>query len=127
MTRQIVGQSKNDVEVIKSNTASVNSKHWTLDGSRTNCHPPDDLPRLQPALQWRLMRALSIVVAAAVLTGTIAFSASQEEAQAKAQAWLSLVDNQKYAESWAESSSMFRSRVPQQRWTDEVKRAREPL
>jgi len=68
-----------------------------------------------------------MVVAAAVLTGTIAFAASREEAQARAQAWLSLVDNQKYAESWAESSSMFRSRVPQQRWIDEAKRVREPL
>jgi hypothetical protein len=73
------------------------------------------------------MRAFSIVVAVAALTGTIAFAASREEAQARALAWLSLVDNQKYAESWAESSSMFRSRVPQQRWTDEAKRVREPL
>jgi hypothetical protein len=73
------------------------------------------------------MGARSIAVVAAMLTGAVAFAASREEAQARAQAWMSLVDNQKYAESWAESSSMFRSRVPQQRWIDEAKRVREPL
>jgi hypothetical protein len=73
------------------------------------------------------MGARSIAVVAAMLMGAVAFAASREEAQARAQAWMSLVDNQKYAESWAESSSTFRSRVPQQRWIDEAKRVREPL
>jgi Protein of unknown function (DUF4019) len=73
------------------------------------------------------MGARSIAVVAAMLMGAVAFGASREEAQARAQAWMSLVDNQKYAESWAESSSTFRSRVPQQRWIDEAKRVREPL
>jgi hypothetical protein len=73
------------------------------------------------------MGARSLAVVAAMLTGAVALAASREEAQARAQAWMSLVDNQKYAESWAESSSTFRSRVPQQRWIDEAKRVREPL
>jgi hypothetical protein len=73
------------------------------------------------------MGARSIAVVAAMLMGAVVFAASREEAQARAQAWMSLVDNQKYAESWAESSSTFRSRVPQQGWIDEAKRVREPL
>ena len=69
-----------------------------------------------------------MVLVAAVMATAIVFAAqSNQEAQARAEAWLSLVDNQKYADSWTESSSLFRSRVPQQRWADEAKRAREPL
>lgn len=72
------------------------------------------------------MKAISVVVSAALMS-CLVFAASSQEAQASAEAWLSLVDNQKYAESWAESSSMFQSRVAQQKWMEMSKSVREPL
>ncbi len=73
------------------------------------------------------MRTTAITVAASIFAAAVMFAASREEAQARAEAWLALVDNQRYAESWTESSSMFRSRVAQQKWMDLSKQVREPL
>jgi len=50
-----------------------------------------------------------------------------EEATAAGRNWLALLDDQKYEESWNQAGSMFREQVPQQQWTDALKKSREPL
>lgn len=52
---------------------------------------------------------------------------SSGEASKLAEAWLALIDNQRYADSWSEASSYFRSRVPREQWVAMVKGVRSPL
>ncbi len=52
---------------------------------------------------------------------------SSGEASKSGEVWLALIDNQKYADSWSEASSYFRSRVPREQWVDMVKGVRAPL
>src|SRR5215203_4307893 len=62
------------------------------------------------------------------LVALVALSApSNTDAQAGAEAWLSLVDGEKYADSWREAGSIFRSRVTQEAWVEAAKTVRSPL
>jgi hypothetical protein len=54
-------------------------------------------------------------------------SQADQDPAAAGQKWLSLVDDQKYEESWNQASSMFRSEVTQEQWVAALKRSREPL
>ncbi len=51
----------------------------------------------------------------------------EEVAQKSAEAWLALTDSGKYAESWDEASSMFKSAVTRQQWVDALNSVRSPL
>ena len=63
-----------------------------------------------------------------LLLALIVISArAEEDAVTTGQKWLSLVDDQKYEESWNRASSMFRQEVTQERWVAALKRSREPL
>src|SRR5262249_44552920 len=79
-------------------------------------------------LKWRLaMRTASIIATAVKLAVAVAFAASREEAQARAEAWLALGDHQKYTQSWTEAASMVPSPVDQEKWTEMSRQVREPL
>ena len=52
---------------------------------------------------------------------------SQDAALEAASAWLALIDDGEYAESWKQAASPFRSRMSRDRWVDAVRAAREPL
>jgi hypothetical protein len=74
------------------------------------------------------LRTLIICIIAAIFVNSILMSApAEEEAVTSAQKWLSVVDDQKYEESWNQASSMFRSKVTQEQWIAALKRSREPL
>ncbi len=51
----------------------------------------------------------------------------EEDAATAGQKWLSLVDDQKYEESWTRASSMFRDQVTQGKWVAALEQSREPL
>ena len=76
------------------------------------------------------MRLISVIALALAGIGgalmTIAGPA-EEEASTAGQKWLSLVDDQKYEESWNQAASMFRDQVKQDAWVASLKRFREPL
>ena len=44
-----------------------------------------------------------------------------------AQAWVSLNDAKRYAESWSSAGDRFKARMPQARWAETVQPVREPL
>ena len=69
------------------------------------------------------MRTLFILIFAAVL-----FAAPvNDRAAPSGEAWLNLIDNGKYADSWKEASTFFRSRVSEKAWVRMVQGARSPL
>ena len=70
---------------------------------------------------------MKIFAAVAALTLLALAAAPESQAQAKGEAWLTLLDNAKYGESWSESSSLFRSHVDQQKWSQMVGAVRGPL
>ena len=52
----------------------------------------------------------------------------EDLAQTSAQSWLALTDSGKYAESWQEASTLFRSAINQNIWVvDKITPARAPL
>jgi hypothetical protein len=74
------------------------------------------------------LRRIFLGILAAISINFIMIAASAEEDAANAgQKWLTLVDDQKYEESWNQASSMFRSEVTQEKWLAALKRSREPL
>jgi hypothetical protein len=50
-----------------------------------------------------------------------------EEAKAATLAWLKLVDEGKYADSWKEASLFLKGMVTEQKWADVMNHSREPL
>ncbi len=73
-----------------------------------------------------------LLVAACLFPGGFAFSAedtkpSPDEARTTALAWLKLVDEGKYAESWKEASAHFKLMVSEQKWVNAMTRSRQPL
>lgn len=60
--------------------------------------------------------------------GTSSLSGSAEEAAVSAaKAWLSLVDNGKYVESWNEAAQYFKGAVSKEQWGQTIRAARKPL
>jgi hypothetical protein len=57
----------------------------------------------------------------------LAAAPSDAEMQAAGLAWLGLVDQQNYAESWNQASSVFRTQVSEPKWEETAKAARGPL
>lgn len=70
-----------------------------------------------------------VVLCLAALLGALAVAqaASNEQIRKTGEAWLALVDYQKYPDSWNGASSYFRSQVPQARWVEMAQHARTPL
>lgn len=74
------------------------------------------------------MRLLSLIVLAAIASAlTTLAGPAEDEASASGQKWLSLLDDQKYEESWKQAGSMFRQQVTQEQWLVSLKRFRDPL
>ena len=75
----------------------------------------------------------AFVTAACLLVGTLAYSeegapnGSETESAAIAQAWLKLVDDGDYAESWREAAPHFQASVTEATWVDAMRRSRQPL
>jgi len=76
------------------------------------------------------MRRLTMVAMALALTlGLPAWAADKDEVVAakNAEAWLALVDQQKYGESWDAAAQLFQDNVPRDTWKDALGAARGPL
>jgi hypothetical protein len=68
------------------------------------------------------------VTLALIFCASVTFAAPVgQEPSAAGQKWISLVDDQKYAESWSQAGSWFRNRVGQEQWVVALTRSREPM
>jgi hypothetical protein len=75
-----------------------------------------------------LLRRILFCILAAISGNLIMIGAPAEDDAATAgPKWLSLVDDEKYEESWNQASSMFRHEVTQEQWLAALKRSRAPL
>ncbi len=71
---------------------------------------------------------IRILVIALILNIGAAFAASQASKAAKvAKAWLKLVDEGKYAQSWDETSQYFKKTVTKEQWQQQLTAVRKPL
>ena len=71
---------------------------------------------------------LAIVVAAAVSgCGNSGNPAAEKAAVAAAEAWLALVDQGKYAESWDETAAFFKGAVAREKWQQQMESFRKPF
>jgi len=73
--------------------------------------------------------ALGLVVVAALAFGCKNKDDAQgeQEAVAAADAWLALVDTERYGESWDQAASFFRNAVGSDVWQKQVAAVRQPL
>lgn len=52
---------------------------------------------------------------------------SPDEAKAAALAWVKLIDDEHYAESWKQASTRFQATATEQRWVEAMTQVRQPL
>jgi Protein of unknown function (DUF4019) len=65
---------------------------------------------------------------ATVFFAAMLFAApANDQAAPSGVAWLKLIDSAKYADSWREASTYFRSRVPEKQWVNMVQTVRAPV
>jgi hypothetical protein len=83
---------------------------------------------LQPFVHGGNLRLIFVVTLLGIAGAWMPVAATPgEEASAIGQKWLSLLDDQKYEESWDRAGSTFRSQVTKEQWVGALRRAREPL
>ncbi len=77
----------------------------------------------------RKMLLFLIIIAIFTLYSCSSSNISQEETAAvdAAKAWLSLVDGERYAESWEESAPFFKSAVGKEQWIQTIQSVRKPF
>ena len=78
-----------------------------------------------------MIRKIACLVAVALFfSGVTALAADTKKeaaAVAAAEAWLTLVDSQKYGESWKEAAELFKNAIQQQQWEKQMQAFRGPL
>jgi hypothetical protein len=77
-------------------------------------------------MKYRVVGLLIVVALASVLwSGSVRTQEpNTKAAQTAVEAWLSLIDNQKYAESWDTTATLFRNAVTSEKWQAAVQMAR---
>ena len=73
-----------------------------------------------------IVSAAIAIVASCALAGA-AEADDKSEAIAAAEAWLALVDNAQYGQSWKEAASLFKGAVSESKWEEQMKGGRAPL
>ena len=77
------------------------------------------------------LRTTALIGVLALLLGGAAVSLAQDEAEAEArssaEAWLALLDTQKYAETWRQAGGMLKGAVTQDEWAKKLSVTLGPL
>ena len=77
-----------------------------------------------------MVRRIVCLVAVGLIVATVTGRAAEplkEKAAAAAEKWLSLIDGEKYGESWKEAAEFFRNAVKQGQWEQSMQSMRKPL
>lgn len=75
----------------------------------------------------RIVVSLVFICILAFLQFVMADQTKEKAAVSAAKAWLTLVDEGKYSESWDETSQYFKNAVPREQWNASLKSVRSPL
>jgi predicted lipoprotein len=75
----------------------------------------------------RILICLSLAAIAGLSGCSSASNPQAETAAVAANSWLSLVDGEKYAESWAEAAQLFKGAVPKEQWVQTIQAVRKPF
>jgi hypothetical protein len=79
----------------------------------------------------KTLAIVTLALAAGLVAGTAARAAPNEKvdpaARKSVDAWLALVDQEKYGESWEAAAKLFRKAVSRDRWKEAVSPVRAPL
>lgn len=75
----------------------------------------------------RIVCLAAVILIVAVVPGSAAESLKEKAAVAEAERWLSIIDGEKYGESWKETSEYFRGVVKQEQWEQSMRSIRKPL
>lgn len=80
-------------------------------------------------MRARVLFMLGVLCAAALAAprAGAADQKAEEAATTRAEAWLALVDQGKYAESWAAAAALFKASLTKENWTQALTAARSPL
>jgi hypothetical protein len=83
------------------------------------------------SMEERMKRTIAALVVAVLGLGLGIVGAAdpklEEAASAKAEAWLALVDQGKYGESWDQAAALFKGALTRARWEEQVGAVRTPL
>ena len=76
----------------------------------------------------RALKSVRMVALLALMIAVVGADVPAPDAGiAAAQAWLKLIDQHKYAQSWRDASSFFRSQISEDRWESRINEVRAPL
>jgi hypothetical protein len=77
----------------------------------------------------RLVQAFAVIAVVSLFGGRAVGVETEKQAAgvAAAKAWLALVDEGKFAESWKEAASLFKGAVTAEQWVPMVESVRKPL
>jgi len=79
------------------------------------------------AMVLKVIVALGMVIALSVCVVLAEKPYKEEAALYSADAWLSLVDEEKYSDSWSETAGYFKGAVKEERWQETLQAVRKPL
>jgi len=82
---------------------------------------------MKPSKRILVLTLLASSLAARARAADPAASPAEKAAEASARAWLALVDDGKYGESWDAAATMFRSAVTKAGWESALDGVRKPL
>jgi len=83
--------------------------------------------RLNNTVPWVLVIGV-VLLAGPALSQPIPWQgAAEKKAEVAAEQWLSLVDQGKYEESWADAAGYFQAAVPREKWVQSMNSFRKPL
>ena len=78
-----------------------------------------------------MKKTIALLLLSGIVGAVGCSSSSNPQAEAAAEdaakAWLSLIDTEKYAESWDEAAQYFRDALPKDQWVQAMQAARKPL
>lgn len=101
----------------------------SLSADREDLHLLKSTVRLKELTQM-IRKIVCLVTIGFVFSGITAFAADskmESAALSAAEKWLTLVDSQKYAESWKEAATLFKNAVQPKQWEQSMMTFREPL
>ena len=79
------------------------------------------------AMAWKVIVGLGMAIVFSVCVVLAEEPDKAKAALSSAEAWLSLVDEVKYSDSWNEAAGYFKSAIKEERWQETLQAVRKPL